>query len=263
MEEIVRLQRSADTLLMKAVQSVGKLAGGMVATLGGLSPEALKSSLEKLFSGLLYASLQIDRLNVVRHAPLVANRAVVAATGAAGGVFGIAGLLPDLAISTTVIFNSIGKVARNQGFDPEDMSIRAECLAVFASGGPGNSDDSAMEAFISHRGLINGQTVSALVQKSLDSQLVARAAEKFALTLNTRLPSQAVPILGALSGAAVNLAFVSYYEKMAEVHFRILRLSELYSQEEISAAYAAVLARPVRKARWRLGKRPGAEPPTE
>ncbi len=49
--------------------------------------------------------------------------------------------------------------------------------------------------------------------------LVGRVAPIFAMTMGRKLAAQAVPVLGAVAGAAVNWVYTSYYQDMARVHF--------------------------------------------
>lgn len=228
LKAVARKYQGADGILMKAVQSVGRLTEGAAATVIGLSPDTLQSALEKIFEQLLDLSTAANRLGGLRDAPNLVNRVGIALSGAVGGWFGIAGILPDLAASTTVIFNTIQKIARKHGFDPELEDVRRECLFVFASGGPGATDDSASSSFVSSRMLVNGSSVSGLI---------SRAAAEFSARLMTKLGAQAVPVIGALSGATVNLAFISYYETMAEVHFRLLRLASDRPDLDVMAAF--------------------------
>ena len=57
-------------------------------------------------------------------------------------------------------------------------------------------------------------------------KMISRLAPKLATILGQKLAAQTVPILGAVTGAAVNYAFTSYYQQMAHVHFGLLRLAE-------------------------------------
>ena len=227
-------------LLMRGVEAVGRLTEGAATTVLGMSPVALEKVLESAFQQLYDLSGRTDQIGIVRHAPLIANRAAAVLSGATGGWFGFAGLVPDLVASTTVIFNSIQKVARQQGFDTSDPQVRLECLAVFQYGEPGEDGDSAAQSFLANRVLTNGQTVSALI---------TRFAGEFAARVTAKLGAQTVPVIGAATGAAINYAFVDYYEKVAKIHFTLLRLARENPGRDIDAAYAEALERAGRKPR--------------
>ena len=221
-------------LMMRGVEAVGRLTEGAATTVLGLSPVSLEKVLESAFRQLYDLSARGDEISVVRHAPLVANRAAAVLSGATGGWFGLAGIVPDLVASTTVIFNAIQKVARRHGYDTTDPKVRLECLSVFQYGEFGRDGDAAAQSFLANRLLTNGQTVSALI---------TRFAGQFATRLTTKLGAQAVPVLGAATGAAINYAFLDYYERVADIHFRLLRLADENPGIDIDAAYAQALGR--------------------
>ena len=58
------------------------------------------------------------------------------------------------------------------------------------------------------------------------NKLVATLAPKIATILGQKLAAQAVPVLGAVSGAALNAAFLSHYRELARIRFRLLRLGQ-------------------------------------
>uniref|UniRef100_UPI00396CFEC4 EcsC family protein n=1 Tax=Paracoccus sp. TaxID=267 RepID=UPI00396CFEC4 len=148
--------------------------------------------------------------------------------------------------------------ARQHGFDTTDPNVRLECLAVFQFGEPGEDGDAAAKSFLANRLLTNGQTVSGLI---------SRFAGAYAARLTTKLGAQAVPVLGAATGAAINYAFVDYYERVAQVHFRLLRLAEEHPDMDIDAEYAAALSRARRSprglaARLRRDQKGTSSPPS-
>ena len=246
LDRLAKKQIASRSLMMRGVEAVGRLTEGATTTLLGMSPIALEKVLESAFRQLYDLSGKTDQISVVRDAPLIANRAAAVLSGATGGWFGLAGIGPDLIASTTVIFNSIQKVARKHGFDTSDPDVRLECLAVFQLGEPGEKGDAAAKSFIANRLLTNGQTVSALI---------SRFAAEFATRLTTKLGAQAVPIIGAATGAAINYAFVDYYERIADVHFSLLRLAQDNPGVDLQTAYAAALERAQSKPKSRITRR--------
>lgn len=234
LDQLAARHLSSRGILMRGVEAVGRLTEGAATTALGLSPVSLEKAMESAFRQLYDLSARGDGVSVVRDAPLVANRAAAVLSGATGGWFGLAGILPDLVASTTVIFNSIQKIARRHGFDTTDATVRLECLSVFQYGEPGEDGDAAAKSFLANRLLTNGQTVSALI---------SRFAGTFATRLTTKLGAQAVPVLGAATGAAINYAFLDYYERVAQIHFRLRRLAADHPGTDIDAAYAEALTR--------------------
>lgn len=229
---IARLQGKTGGLTMKAADAAGKLSGTAVATLGGITPDAVQSALEQVFTRLLDASSLANSVGVVRRAPIVLNKIGSTLSGAAGGMFGLAGVLPDVVASTTLIYNSIQKVAAKHGFDPEEPEIRLECVEVFGSGAPG--EDEPGQSFVFTKVAVNGSTITGILN---------RVSARFASVILSKLGSQAVPVVGAFTGAAINYAFMSHYEKLAEIRFRLLRLKRDYPDRDVMADYRRSLAR--------------------
>ncbi|WP_022707760.1 MULTISPECIES: EcsC family protein [Paracoccus] len=244
LDRLAHRQNDSRGMLMQGVENVGRLAEGAVSTLAGQSPQMLEGAMETVFRRLYDLSARGERVEILRNSPLGANRVAAVLSGATGGWFGMAGLVPDLVASTTLIFNTIQKVARVHGFDTSDPVIRLESLAVFQRGEPGTDGDGTAQAFFAHRMLANGQTAATLLRR-----FAAAASSR----ITTKLGAQTIPVLGAMTGAAINYAYLDYYERVAHIHFRLLRLAEDNPDIDVEAAYAEALRRvgkPVREARF-------------
>jgi hypothetical protein len=55
-----------------------------------------------------------------------------------------------------------------------------------------------------------------------------------------KVAAQALPIVGALGGAVVNLAFIEHFQEMAQGHFTVRRLERTYGTEIVRAEYERV-----------------------
>ena len=144
------------------------------------------------------------------------NTAVGTAMGAAGGLGGLPTALAELPVTTTLLLRVIEGVAAEHGFDPTTESVRFDCVQVFAAAGPLDHDDGSDIAFLSARLALTGMAMQAVI---------ARVAPRLAVVMGQKLSAQAVPILGAVVGAATNYAYTSYYTDMAHVHFGLRRLA--------------------------------------
>jgi hypothetical protein len=153
---------------------------------------------------------------VLRDQPGWLNTAMTTALGAAGGFGGLPSALAELPVTTTVLLRSIQGVAVEHGFDPAEESVQFDCIQVFAAAGPLGKNDGADLAFLSTRVALSGAAVQALI---------ARVAPRLAIVLGQKLAAQAVPVLGAVAGAATNFAYTSYYQDIAHVHFRLRKLA--------------------------------------
>jgi hypothetical protein len=68
-------------------------------------------------------------------------------------------------------------------------------------------------------------------------RLTAQIAARFGLVVSQKVAAQAVPVIGALGGAAVNAAFMDHFQSMARAHFTVRRLERAYGREAVHAAY--------------------------
>jgi EcsC protein family len=128
-----------------------------------------------------------------------------------------------------VILHAIRAAAVEAGYDPEEPWVKAECLKVFGAGTPLAADDGINTSFLSARLTVTGPAVQ---------KIIATVAPKLAAAMGQKLMAQAVPILGAVSGAALNAAFLSYYREVARIRFRLMRLAEVHGVEPVLEAFA-------------------------
>ena len=138
-------------------------------------------------------------------------------------------------LTITVILHAIRREAVAAGYDPDDPWIRAEALRSFGSGSPVAADDGIDTSFLSARLTLTGPALQ---------KLIATVAPKLAAALGQKLAAQAVPVLGAISGAALNAAFLSYYRETAAIRFALLRLAEQHGAEPVLTAFEKATAAP-------------------
>lgn len=168
--------------------------------------------------------------------------AAVLASGAAGGMGGIATSIAELPFTITVLLHAIRREAEKAGFDPDDPWIRAEALRTFGAGSPVSADDGIDTSFFTARLTLTGPAVQTLI---------AQVAPRLAAALGQKLAAQAVPVLGAVSGAALNAAFLRWYREAAAVRFALLRLSDQHGAGPVLQAFAAATApAKITKAGW-------------
>ena len=73
-------------------------------------------------------------------------------------------------------------------------------------------------------------------------RLIAQIASRFGVVVTQKLAAQAVPIVGALGGAAVNYAFIDHFQEIARAHFTVRRLERRYGKDAVREAYARLSA---------------------
>ncbi|MGC7931746.1 hypothetical protein ACP3VS_24590, partial [Lysinibacillus sp. VIII_CA] len=65
----------------------------------------------------------------------------------------------------------------------------------------------------------------------------------FGLVVSDKVAAGAVPILGAVGGATVNVIFMDHFQRIAQGHFTLRRLERAYGSAEIRQRYAELAAR--------------------
>ena len=215
-----------------AMRLVNRLGGSLESQMG-MMPAVLRERLEQATARALQAAYDL-----AGQGPVLGDRGPLVAamvSGAAGGAGGLATSIAELPVTVTLILNATRAAAVAEGYDPAEDWVRAECLKVFGAGTPLAADDGINTSFLSARLTITGSGVQ---------RIIATVAPKLAGALGQKLAAQAVPILGAVTGAALNAAFLSYYREMARIRFRLLRLAEAHGVEAVLAAFAAAVAPP-------------------
>lgn len=173
------------------------------------------------------------------------HRGLAAATGAAGGAFGLPGTLLELPISTTLVLRQIAAVAEANGESLDDPMIAAECLKVFALGGRSKQDDAAEAGYFAMR-LALAETLKGAATRGLTAGLLpgflGAIAARFGGPVALKLSAQAAPLIGLAAGAVVNIAFLEHFRSIAEGHFTVRRLERLHGPVAVKAAYKELAA---------------------
>ena len=213
-------------------------------------PETASRASRRAMTKALDAALSVafrTMKNEPKAASSVLHKALAATSGSVGGTFGLAALPIELPISTIIMLRSIGDVARNEGEDLTDPETALNCLEVFALGGLKGGADAANSGYFAVRGLLAKSVAEAarfvVVRGVLEEsapvlvRLIAQIASRFGVVVTQKLAAQAVPIVGALGGAAVNYAFVDHFQEVARAHFIVRRLERRYGKEVVRATY--------------------------
>lgn len=213
-DRLARRYNDAGGLGLDILNTIGTSAEHLIERLPGF----VRSRLDRMTrNGLMRAFDAAEgSRRVVRDRGEWFNRMVSTASGAAGGLAGLPGAIVELPFTITMFLRAMLEISEEHGLDPQSEEVRAECLRIFAAGGPMAEDDGADLALLAARLSITGQTVQTLI---------ARVAPRFAVVLGQKLAAQATPIFGAVAGASINFTFARYYQELARVHFGLMRLS--------------------------------------
>lgn len=176
------------------------------------------------------------------------HKRLAAMTGGIGGAVGLASLPLELPISTTIMLRSIADIARNEGENLRHPETGLACLEVFALGG--HPDDVLEGGYLAARGIMAKSVTDAarfiatrgVVQEGAPTMVrfVSHIASRFGLVVSQKAAAQAMPFIGALSGAAINVAFTDHFQTLARGHFAVRRLERVYDPVMVRRHYARI-----------------------
>jgi hypothetical protein len=187
-----------------------------------------------------------------------AHTALLGTTGAIGGALGTAALIVELPLSTTLMLRGISSVAKEWGHDLRDPEVQLQCLYVFTLGSERSQEDDQMDsAYLSSRiafQQIIRELAGYLSQHSVKDVLLALEAggsgillrflalliPSFEKAILQKFMSRAVPVVGAIGGAALNAAFSHYFTRAARYHFGILHLEKKSGTDVVEDRYRAL-----------------------
>jgi hypothetical protein len=205
--------------------------------------QATKTALEK---ALHFALLTLGD-KVGRGSSDMMHKMIVAVTGGTGGAFGLAALSVELPVSTTVMLRSIADIARSEGEQIKEPRVKLACLEVFALGGKSTRDNAAETGYFAVRAAL-ARTVSEAARYMAGQgvaregapamvRFITKIASRFSITVSEKIAAQAVPLIGAVGGVAVNTMFLDHFQDMARGHFIVRRLERFYGPEVVKRAY--------------------------
>ena len=178
------------------------------------------------------------------------HKFAAAASGAVGGAFGLAALAVELPISTTIMLRSIADIAKSEGENIQHIDTKLACLTVFALGGRTQKDDAVESGYFAARAAMAGAVTEAskfLAEKGFSKvgapalvRLVSLISSRFGIVVSEKAALQAIPILGAATGALINTLFIEHFQNMARGHFTVRRLEKIHGAEPVRLAYEAL-----------------------
>ncbi len=208
-----------------------------------------KAAKEALLKALEYSMLTIIDNQKIKTSKRI-NKVLTTLTGGIGGAFGLAAIPIELPVSTMLILKSIAEIAKSEGHDINTIETKLNCLEVFALGGNSKKDDASDNSYWVMRSVLAKEITGAakyLSQKGLAKEsapaiinLVNKLVARYSLIITEEVAAKAVPIIGAVSGAGINIIFMNHFQKMAEGHFIVRRLEKKYGEAEVREAYGEV-----------------------
>ncbi len=230
---------------VRVSQQLGRGAAGLSA----MAPAGARSVVLRAAEGALQFAMRraVRKVGRGRAAAGQVGRYWFASgvSGALGGAFGIFGSVAELPVSTAILMRSIAAIAREEGEDLSDPGAPLACLEVFALDG-GGADATIDSSYFAIRAALARSVSEAarhLAQKrAIDGaapalvRLISMVAPRFGVVVGEKFVAQAVPLVGAGFGAAINLAFAGHFQSLARGHFIMRRLERRYGADAVRMA---------------------------
>jgi len=237
------------------VGRLSRLAGRPIELLGQALPQAASEAVSQATQAALTQALRYA-LKTIPNEPggpeTRVHKALAALSGAMGGALGLSAVLIELPISTTIMLRAIARIAQSEGEDLNDPQTVLACIEVFALGGRSGSEHLHESGYFAVRAALARSVNAALRQVAgrgvLDEstsaivRLLGQIGSRFGAAVSQKVAAQAVPVLGAIGGAAVNAAFVDHFQTLARGHFTVRRLERIYGKVPVRVAYDQIRA---------------------
>ncbi|GGA66278.1 peptidase [Arenimonas soli] len=240
-------------LAMQLANVIGAPIEGLMARLPGPAARLVDRAARKSVETAFDAARRTLRTPAPGHtASPRLHKFAVAGTGAIGGFFGLPGLLVELPITTAAMLRSITDIARSEGESADNPDTRMACLEVLALGGRRSDDDGAESGYFATRAALAQQVTAATryVAGGMGTgsapalvQLVNGIASRFSIPVTQKALAQAAPLIGAATGATLNLIFIGHFQSVARGHFVVRRLEREHGVHEVRAAYARLASK--------------------
>jgi len=226
-------------------------AGRPIDRVMRLIPKAASRTLNKAVEAAILNCLNvaINSIELQSKAPPErrASSLLAGISGGVSGFFGIAALPIELPLTTTLMLRAIADIARHHGEDLSTLEARLACVEVFALGAP-KTGRRADFGYYASRALLSRLAANAsalLVERSASNlaapvvgSLVTEVATRFSVVVSERSAASALPVLGAVGGATVNVMFMNHFQRVAGGHFAIRKLERRYGPAVVRRLYA-------------------------
>jgi hypothetical protein len=229
---------------------LAEVAGQPIDCVLGMMPKFATSGLNRVVEAAVFSCL---KLAIGLIAPASRRRPatklaswLVGLSGGVSGFFGFVALPFELPVTTTLMLRVIAQIARHNGEDLSKLEARLACLEVFALGA-GKSPKRLDVGYYAARALLSrlaGQAFPLLLESGvasisapLVSRLLAAIVSRFGIIVSERVAAAALPVIGAVGGAAVNVVFMNHFQRIAHGHFTIRRLERHYGADAVRRHY--------------------------
>jgi hypothetical protein len=244
---------------------IADYAGAPVNRVLGMLPKAADRGLAKATEAAMMRCLKtairtLDE-NEERRPKRWLSSVAAGVTGGVSGFVGLAALPVELPVTATLMLRSVAAIARHKGEDLSRPEPRLACLQVFGLGArsPGaqlpagrSSGDRGDVGYFAARTMLtklSGSAAAEFMQRGALQMsspaaggLVSELVTRFSLVVSDRVAASALPVVGAIGGAALNVIFMNHFQRIAEAHFTVRSLERRYGFDMVHRHYRAALA---------------------
>ena len=245
-----RLLLEQPTLAMRMTQHLGRPVERVV----GAMPRIIRATIETSSVVALRQATRVATWTLnkkqVRPSSEGFHQVALLVSGGMGGTLGLATLIWELPLSTTLMLRSIADIARSEGHSLRSPETLTSCLEVFAMEGGSESHPEqshhywavrlALAKAVSEATVALAGAQAAKGATMAFTRLISVVAARFGLILSQQAAAKMVPLIGAAGGMAVNLLFIRHFQNMARGHFIIRRLEKKYGTEAMKTLYRSV-----------------------
>ena len=235
---------------------IAEYAGAPVNRVLAMLPKAADAGLTKATEAAMRQCLKaairsLDGRPQRAPRPLLSNVAA-GVTGGVSGFMGVAALPIELPITATLMMRAIVNIARHSGEDLTQIEARLACLQVFGLGARSAASRGDIGYFSARTLLtkISGNVAAETARRgamqlseAAAGSLLSELAGRFSLVVSDRIAASALPVVGAVGGATVNVVFMNHFQQIAQGHFTVRRLERAYGPETVRLHYAELAAR--------------------
>jgi len=231
-------------------QRIAAYAGQPIDRALGMMPTVATGGLHLVVQAAMLNCLKLAISSIepgARRPPAAMLTSLLAGlSGGVSGFFGFVALPFELPVTTMLMLRAIADTARHNGEDLSRLEPRLACLEVFALGGQ-KSPKRLDLGYYAARTLLSrlADEASALlvergvasVSAPLVNRLLAEIVSRFGVVVSERIAASALPVIGAVGGATVNVAFMNHFQRIAQGHFTVRRLERLYGAAMVRRHY--------------------------
>jgi hypothetical protein len=246
-EAVRRLEQRG--LAAKLADYAGQPVARVLRMVPGFATARFNKAVETAIVGCLDAAIRSIEPGARRRPARRASSVLAGLSGGVSGFFGLAALPIELPVTTTLMLRAIADIARHYGEDLASLEARLACMEVFALGAPADHRGRHLGYYASRVffGRMTADAAAILIERGIASvsapvvgNLATELAARFSLAVSERAAASALPVLGALGGATINVVFINHFQSVAQAHFAIRRLERDHGAELVRQLYQEI-----------------------